>query len=506
MIGNPHQILHDIQNQALFDVQATRLTNTTDPAFGQGNLAQMETHMTQLLPTQSNELFTRMYVSPVNPYPQTPIGTYNNHATYEEVIANTQQASYQLTVANDNNLWAFKTLAAPNSQAMNILIKELPAHQNFIANSDPAGGAVGVKVNSNGDAAALQNYLATTKPYDFSWRSAMGAWADGTSRPNNIANLPGVGGTVGNDEAGFVFFNWVMGSNDVQNYQNNLKNQSKDSGNEAFGVLTWDSLQNKYVMLSASDVNANSNSISGTLPTLGENQTAFFGMHTHEGDSLPSQQDLKMTDELGLDQVVIGGKNNAAIFTTESSNNWQGKKFEFEGAYHDSISGAGYGPGAHANDTKGVGGVSSGQPDYGTGGVYQVGGNSGNSIDGLELDDNGHVVGGSLVGNSDYQMHVIAAWVDRYTFKFGGALVRGAYNSIFSKPKPDKIPDKPKGSLKVADDSYLSKNGVDPHTVKGEVNEGSTRNIAIDRDGNLWSVDRHGSGNPSYLGHVSDFK
>jgi hypothetical protein len=331
MIGNPHQILHDVQNQALFDVQATRFTNTTDAAFGQGTLAQMETHMTQLLPTQGNELFTRMYVSPVNPYPQTPIGAFNNYVTYDEVIANSQQASYQLTVANDNNLWAFKTLAAPNNQAMNILIKELPAHQNFIANSDPMGGAVGVKVNSNGDAAALQNYFATTLPYDFSWRSAMGPWANGTARPNNVSSALGdyAGAPIGNNEAGAVFFNWVMGSNQVQQYTGNLQAQSQATGNESFGVLAWDSNQNQYVMLAPTNVSATPESVSGTMPTPGDGQTAFFGMHTHPGDATPSQQDYVTTQYLGLDQAVVGNNGQGILFATNSSNNWTGKKFKF---------------------------------------------------------------------------------------------------------------------------------------------------------------------------------
>ena len=372
-IGNPHQILHDIQNQSLFDVQVTRLTDTTDPAFGQGSLAQMETHMLQLLPTQSNELLTRLYVSPVNPYPQTPIGAFDNFTHYDEVIANSAQASYQLTVANDNNLWAFKTLAAPNSQAMNILIKELPAHQNFIANSDPMGGAVGVKVNSNGDAAALQNYFATTKPYDFSWRSAMGAWADGTARPNNVSAGLGAyaNASIGNNEAGAIFFNWVMGSDQVQQYNNNLQAQSKSTGNEAFGVLAWDSNKNQYAMLDPTNVTATQESVSGTMPTLGTGQTAFFGMHTHPGDSTPSNQDLVQTNKSGLDQVVIGSTDASAIFTNSPSNNWQGSNFRFEGAREDSVSGAGYGSSAGAHDATGVGGMASG-----TGG--QVGGNSGN--------------------------------------------------------------------------------------------------------------------------------
>lgn len=332
MIGNPHQILHDIQNQALFDVQATRLTNTTDPTFGQGNLAQMETHMTQLLPTQSNELFTRLYVSPVNPYPQTPIGAFDNYTHYNEIIANTQQASYQLTVANDNNLWAFKTLAAPNSQSMNILIKELPAHQNFIANSDPMGGAVGVKVNSNGDAAALQNYLATTKPYDFSWRSAMGAWADGTARPNNLINA-GMTGEIFNNEAAAVFFNWVVRSDQVQAFVKDQKEAINNESKESYSVLTWNSSSNNYELVNPTSVVSSQSKVEGEMPTLDSNQTAFFGMHHHLESSLPSEKDISQTNQIGLDQVVFGNDGVSTIIAKNPTNSWQGKKFEFEDSY-----------------------------------------------------------------------------------------------------------------------------------------------------------------------------
>jgi hypothetical protein len=195
------------------------------------------------------------------------------------------------------------------------------------------GGAVGVKVNSNGDAAALQNYFATTKPYDFSWRSAMGPWAGGMTRPNNVTSELGEYATssISNTEAGAVFFKWVMGSNEVQQYTNNLRDQSTTTGNEAFGLLAWDSVKNQYVMLNATDVKATPENVSGTMPTLSESQISFFGMHTHSEDSSnPSLQDFMQTQKLGVDQVIIGRKSTSSLFYDSQLKVGNDKNFNFE--------------------------------------------------------------------------------------------------------------------------------------------------------------------------------
>jgi hypothetical protein len=248
-----------------------------------------------------------------------PLGVttpYDNYQNYADAVAAAQAGSYQLTVANDNKLYAFKTLAATSTQSQNILIKELPAHSVFIANSDPKGGAVAVRVTQSGDYAAMQNYFDTVKPYDFSWRSALAP----------MANDPNTGAFVAN---------WVMGSHQVQAYQLGIQNQPAQTGNEAFGVLAWDANQNKYVMLDPTNTQATAGSVSGNMPTLGNNQFGFFGMHTHPGSATASAQDVLMTQQLGLDQMVIGINGTAAIFANNPSNNWQGKGFEFEGPYSD---------------------------------------------------------------------------------------------------------------------------------------------------------------------------
>lgn len=358
-IGNPHQILHDLNAPSFFGVNANRLSFSDVPSYGQGTLAQMENHTLTIGVPAGNVVLSRLYVTPTNPYTQGVATPHNNYQTYQGVVADAQAGSYQLTVANDNKLYVFKTLGSMSTQSQNILIKELPAHSVFIANSDPNGGAVAVRVTQNGDYAAMQNYFDTVKPYDFSWRSAMGAWADGTGRPSNITAELGQYGNapIGNNEAGAVFANWVMGSSQVQQFTNDLQNRSQASGNEAFGVMAWDANQNKYVMLDPTNTQSTSGSVSGNMPTLGNNQFGFFGMHTHSGNAMPSGQDITMTRQLGLDQFVIGENDYSAIFTNSPSNSWQGSSFRFEGAREDAATPGGYGSSNGPHDPKGVGGV-----------------------------------------------------------------------------------------------------------------------------------------------------
>lgn len=313
-IGNPHQVLHDLNVPSFFGVNANRLSYS-DSTYGQGTLAQMENHTLTIGVPAGNVVLSRLYLTPTNPYTQGVTTPYDNYQNYSDAVQAAQAGSYQPTVANDNKLYVFKTLGSLNTQSQNILIKELPAHSVFIANSDPLGGAVAVRVTQNGDYAAMQNYFDTVKPYDFSWRSALAP----------MANDPNTGAFVAN---------WVMGSHQVQAYQLGMQNQSMQTGNEAFGVLAWDANLNKYVMLEPTNTQATPGSVSGNMPTLGNNQFGFFGMHTHPGSATPSEQDLRMTQQLGLDQLVVGTNGATAIMTSNPGNQWQGMGFEFEG-YND---------------------------------------------------------------------------------------------------------------------------------------------------------------------------
>jgi Possible hemagglutinin (DUF637)/Pre-toxin domain with VENN motif len=101
-------------------------------------------------------------------------GPYPNYQTYQGVLQNAQQANFLLTNADDGKTYAFKTLTAASRQAADLLIRELPNTQQFRDNADPLGGGVGVRVTQNGDAVALAAYLATVKPYDYSWQPNYG--------------------------------------------------------------------------------------------------------------------------------------------------------------------------------------------------------------------------------------------------------------------------------------------------------------------------------------------
>jgi len=130
-IGNPHQILHDLNVPSFFGVNANRLSYSDNPSYGQGTLAQMENHTLTIGVPTANVVLSRLYVTPTNPYTQGVATPHNNYQTYQGVVADAQAGSYQLTVANDNKLYAFKTLGAMSTQSQNILIKELPAHSVF---------------------------------------------------------------------------------------------------------------------------------------------------------------------------------------------------------------------------------------------------------------------------------------------------------------------------------------------------------------------------------------
>ena len=53
-------------------------------------------------------------------------------------------------------------------------------------------------------------------------------------------------------------------------------------------------------MLDPTNTQATSGSVSGNMPTLGNNQFGFFGMHTHPGSATPSEQDLKNDAAAGV--------------------------------------------------------------------------------------------------------------------------------------------------------------------------------------------------------------
>jgi hypothetical protein len=253
----------------------------------------------------------------------------------------------------------------------------------------------------------------------------------------------------------------VMGSHQVQAYQADMQNKSMQTGNEGFGVLAWDANQNKYVMLDPTNQQASSGNVTGNMPTLGNNQFGYFGMHTHPESATPSEQDLRMTQQLGLDQFVIGTNGTSAIMTNKPSNAWQGKRFEFESAYHDSVSGAGYGSTSGSDDSTGVGGAAVGgqsvnsstgsygtyyNPETGTNtiltGPIQVGGNSGNWAVGMPGQRYGNfaILGGTreqsvALGNSIREVGATNTGNSLYSLLTGGPITitvgsPGAYRQL----------------------------------------------------------------------------
>ena len=171
-VANPLQFLYDSQIPGFMTITATRFTFTDNPNHGQGTLLQMAQATTA--GSDSSVLLNRLYLSPTNPYVQGAPGPYPNYQTYQGVLQNAQQANFLLTNANDGKTYAFKTLTAANSQAVDLLIRELPNTPQFRAAADPLGGGTGVRVTQSGDAVALAAYLATVKPYDYSWQPNFG--------------------------------------------------------------------------------------------------------------------------------------------------------------------------------------------------------------------------------------------------------------------------------------------------------------------------------------------
>ena len=67
------------------------------------------------------------------------------------------------------------------------------------------------------------------------------------------------------------------------------------------------------------------------------------------------------------------------------------------------------------------------------------------------------------------------------------------------------IPEAPVGEARVRDDNWFKNRGIDAHAEKAGMGD-SRRNLAVDKKDNVWTVDRHGSGNPEYVGRLKDLR
>ena len=96
-IGNPHQVLHDLNVPSFFGVNADRLSYS-DSSYGQGTLAQMENHTLTIGVPAGNVVLSRLYLTPTNPYTQGVTTPYNNYQNYSDAVQAAQAGSYQPNV------------------------------------------------------------------------------------------------------------------------------------------------------------------------------------------------------------------------------------------------------------------------------------------------------------------------------------------------------------------------------------------------------------------------
>lgn len=84
-------------------------------------------------------------------------------------------------------------------------------------------------------------------------------------------------------------------------------------------------------------------------------------------------------------------------------------------------------------------------------------------------------------------------------------LSKSGGSSPSSTDSTDELPDAPIGKLTPRSDSWWEDQGIDPHEEKKGWGD-SRRNLATDRAGNVWTVDRFGSRNPEYIGKLKDMR
>lgn len=93
----------------------------------------------------------------------------------------------------------------------------------------------------------------------------------------------------------------------------------------------------------------------------------------------------------------------------------------------------------------------------------------------------------------------------------GNSLVGyGAGNATYNSgsggnEQNNSVPDNPDGKVTVPSDKWWKDQGIDPHEIKDGQGD-SRRNLGVDKNGNIWSVDRQGSGNPQYEGNIRDYR
>ncbi|WP_234265185.1 DNA/RNA non-specific endonuclease [Hydrogenophaga sp. NFH-34] len=141
MVGNPHQILHDMNNPALWTTGAVSFTNTADPAFPQPSLADIEAAIA-VSPEPGGLALSRLYITapPANPYTLAPPNdaTVSNAAAYEQLLLDAQAGGYAPIA---DGTYIAKTHDSSSPEIANRGLNLYHTKPVFVAAEDPYGGA-----------------------------------------------------------------------------------------------------------------------------------------------------------------------------------------------------------------------------------------------------------------------------------------------------------------------------------------------------------------------------
>ncbi|PIE00831.1 MAG: hypothetical protein CSA81_13435, partial [Acidobacteria bacterium] len=139
---NPHQDRHSAQNRLLMSISATALSNSSDPAFIQKPLGELEGALHGSFGSGRSAAF--LYLDPQNPYTEDP-----NFTTYEQIISDATGSGYRSVGS-----YLGDALSGSNSGLTRAFFHKMPGSVIFQAAKDPAGGGVGVLINQKAEAVA----------------------------------------------------------------------------------------------------------------------------------------------------------------------------------------------------------------------------------------------------------------------------------------------------------------------------------------------------------------
>jgi hypothetical protein len=171
VLGNPHQLMHDMQNPTLWSTGAVSFSNSTDPTFVQATVDQMMQAIEP--PSEPGGLFmSRLYLNPENPYipggalsappsptPETgaaapPGPLIDNFEHYQRVLAHAQanlgDRNQDITRWSQTNAergdgvsYLAKTHTSSSAALRNTLFDSAPSRAVFQAAQVPSAGASG---------------------------------------------------------------------------------------------------------------------------------------------------------------------------------------------------------------------------------------------------------------------------------------------------------------------------------------------------------------------------